>query len=865
MRENKKLVTVASPFHNTNLNFFKHCMESLKKQTIGFENIEWIITMHNTEQEYIDGVKEMTAAYPNIRLYEIYNDFRTASSPRNECIKHVSTRYVFFLDSDDFLFPETLEKLSNAMESSDADIGSCREESIEGTEGLQNVDLLRAKLLLDQTKPLLVLDRNDKEMELYYDWRNMSVHKMYRVSLFKENDLRFRDEVVLGEDVVFNLDCAKYIRRVVVLPQYIGYGYFLNAGSLAQTGITGEISRIESYLTDRMTWVEMAYASGLNTNTVAWMGMVSAAKMLRSPGLPPEFVNKWREKFAPYTDKFLPLKASKFDDQQTMDGIMMLCKTFFGVTGDAGEVNRNIDLLWPILRKNAGTDIGKNYHFDSIHTYDAFKRNVPLSGYDYYAPLIELTTRLGEVDIFCGESLSGYSLSSGTTGAPRKVPYTADHLIAYASCMRDILLEGESTFAMLESLPREKEFVDKTGLDSIIGATLRCIRMELSECSYAKKFKQGVMTSPFELFFPSETIDPRYTRLLFALLDPSVSQIVAPFTWTILDTMQYLEKNYEKLLNDIEKGTLSSEAGLPDEMRTSVAGKIKADPERAAALRNEMEKGFENIIPRIWPRCKRIVSAGTGAFLIHTKKLKYYSGDISMNNGFCASSEAMIGRSMGNDTDEYALLIDNAFFEFLKPKGTEPVDAEGVKEGEEYEIILTNSAGFYRYRSGDVIKIVRKENNVPIFTFEYRLEDCIELDKATITDKMLEKVVDRFEERTGADIRDFCAMKNEEKSLTVFLEPFGLDDSSDKLRAMSEEEKSRLADETIGRLCPDYIKAREAGRIQTARIRLLEPETHLLYRDRRMFTEKTAPDQIKPIRVLNTDEKQAFFTALAYE
>ena len=49
------------------------------------------------------------------------------------------------------------------------------------------------------------------------------------------------------------------------------------------------------------------------------------------------------------------------------------------------------------------------------------------------------------------------------------------------------------------------------------------------------------------------------------------------------------------------------------------------------------------------------------------------------------------------------------------------------------------------------------------------------------------------------------------------------------------------------------------------KVRILEPETHMLYRDRRMFLEKTAPDQIKPIRVLDTQRNKEFFMALSEE
>ena len=853
-------LSVVTPFHNTNLSFFEKCLDSMKKQTLGFENIEWVITLHNSEPEYVEAVRKLCGEYKNIKLYELYNDNRTASSPRNECMKHVTGKYVFFLDADDFLFPYALKTLLETMEEHQADVGSFREESIVGTEGLQRIEQMRLKFLLDQTKPLIVLHRDSPDLAKYLDSRNGTVHKMYRVGLLRDNHISFSDQIKIGEDVTFNLNCMKYMNTIVVLPQCIGYGYFMNAGSLAQS-LNNTPEGIASLISDFFHWIEMAVQTGLDVSNIVWTAAAGSARMLSIPGLPKEYVDGWKAKFAPFIDKLPPMKGNgKFASQQQAEGMMQMARAFFAKEGGSEEVNRNIHLLWEILRSNAETDIGQNHRFDLIHTYEAFKKSVPMTEYSFYAPLIELTTRIGETNIFCAEPLVGYSLSSGTAAGQKRIPYTAGHLVAYAACMREILLDGEATFALLESLPKEMEYVDRTRLDTIIGAALSVIRMELSDCSYAKRFKQGVMTSPIELFFPSETIDPRYPRLLFALLDPDVSQIVAPFTWTVLDTIQFLEKNHAALLRDIENGTISPDVDLPEAIRRELEAKLTASPERAAALRAEFEKGFEGIIPRIWPKCRRIVAAGTGAFSIYTRKLKLYSGEIPLNNGFYAASEAVIGHSMGNDSDEYSLMTDNAFFEFLKPGTQEPVDAENLAEGEEYEVILTNRAGLYRYRLGDVIRVLRRENGVPIFTFEYRLDSCLRLGGLTITERMLERAVEGFEKRTGADIRDFCATIGEDGGVLVLVENYGTDH-----RFPAPEERSALMDENLSLLCPAYQEARESGAIPPAKVRMLEPETQLLFRDRRMFLEKTAPDQIKPIRVLDTKRNREFFMALSEE
>ena len=53
----------------------------------------------------------------------------------------------------------------------------------------------------------------------------------------------------------------------------------------------------------------------------------------------------------------------------------------------ANEVNR--ELLMRIVRDNQDTEYGRKYHFDQIHSVEDYKRLVPLSSYDDYAPYIE--------------------------------------------------------------------------------------------------------------------------------------------------------------------------------------------------------------------------------------------------------------------------------------------------------------------------------------------------------------------------------------------------------------------------------------------------------------------------------------------
>ena len=415
------LVSVVTPFHNTNLQYFSKCLSSLKEQTIGFHNIEWVIVIHNSEREYVEGVHSLVDGLDNVIVKELYNEFRTASTPRNEGLRHIHAEYVFFLDADDYLYPEALESLHGAMEENEGDIGCCREESIKGSDHLEQ-GVINFFYLLDQTKPLLVLHRDSPDFGKFIFPQNLTVHKMYRVKLLKEHDILFSDVVRIGEDITYNLNCLRYAKSVVVLPQLIGYGYFMNEGSLVQTMT---LDGFETTLNDRYHWVSMAAKTGLDASKVGWIGLASAAKILSSPGIPEETVKLWKGRFAPYANVFPPITPSSkypYFSKEAGAGMMMLVKHFFS---DGGEKNpgRNIDLLYYILNKNKDTDLGQSCHFDAIHTYDAYLSSMGIKDYSFYGPLVELTTRIGETNIFSSEPIIGYSLTSGTSSKAKRIPY----------------------------------------------------------------------------------------------------------------------------------------------------------------------------------------------------------------------------------------------------------------------------------------------------------------------------------------------------------------------------------------------------------------------------------------------------------
>lgn len=227
------LISIVTPFHNVNMTLFKKCFASLKEQTIGFENIEWVIVVHNSGEDYLKEIKEMVSGYDNVKVYVLNNEKRTPSSPRNYGIDRVSGTYIGFLDADDTYTPECFEKVTDYLVNHDAQVAMFRMETDSDDPARLAV---RQFLFVDQTKDLILLEKGkwDRKNFIYGEALNVT-SKMYDKHFLDNLKLRFDEDVTFAEDNMFNLTCFAKAERICILPQLIGYRYYLNSGSMVQT------------------------------------------------------------------------------------------------------------------------------------------------------------------------------------------------------------------------------------------------------------------------------------------------------------------------------------------------------------------------------------------------------------------------------------------------------------------------------------------------------------------------------------------------------------------------------------------------------------------------------------------------------
>ena len=225
-------VSVVTPFHNVDMGMFEKCAESMRSQTIGFENIEWIIVAHNCKPHYFPLLTEMFKNDKNVFVKELNNDIHSPASPRNHGMKFVTGPYLGFLDGDDSYTPECLEVACREIIETQSQVLTFRREYELEKESLHPHT---ETVLWNQTEWRIVMDRKDFQQEkMFAGLWPFSTSRLFDMDYLRKNNLYFSPDVLWVEDVWHTGMCLMKADRVCYLPQFIGYHYFINGGSIIQ-------------------------------------------------------------------------------------------------------------------------------------------------------------------------------------------------------------------------------------------------------------------------------------------------------------------------------------------------------------------------------------------------------------------------------------------------------------------------------------------------------------------------------------------------------------------------------------------------------------------------------------------------------
>lgn len=210
-----KTVSIIIPVYNAEKDL-ERCINSILFQTYN----EWELWLID------DGSKDRSSLMcdkfceRDSRINVIHKENGGVSSARNRGLKEAEGDYIFFVDSDDYLESDALEKMVYAIEKENADIVFCGFHYRVVADNSHCVNLPERSFAGDNTEFV-----KECFVDLFQkDLINPPWNKLFKRAVVKNNKISFNENISILEDISFSVQLLNVCDKVVVLQEAL-YNY----------------------------------------------------------------------------------------------------------------------------------------------------------------------------------------------------------------------------------------------------------------------------------------------------------------------------------------------------------------------------------------------------------------------------------------------------------------------------------------------------------------------------------------------------------------------------------------------------------------------------------------------------------------
>ena len=217
-------VTVGIPVYNVE-KYIEPCVLSVLNQTM--DGIELIIVDDKGTDNTVNIIRQVSQTHPRgniIRILEHEKNMGVAHG-RNTIIDNARGKYLYLIDSDDFIKPDTIETLFNKAEETQSDTVWGSMEEYYSETGQKGIYRQYPDLELFEQDALINYECADLKDTLQHSVCNI----LYRMDFIKENKLRFK-EYGGYDDTLFHAEMQPLVKRAVLMHK-LTYTYYKRPNS----------------------------------------------------------------------------------------------------------------------------------------------------------------------------------------------------------------------------------------------------------------------------------------------------------------------------------------------------------------------------------------------------------------------------------------------------------------------------------------------------------------------------------------------------------------------------------------------------------------------------------------------------------
>lgn len=190
MEEKHPLISIITPVYNVE-KYLEQCIISIQAQT--YKNIEIILIDDGSTDNSSVMCDEYAEQDTRIRVCHKVNG--GLSSARNKGIEIAVGEYLLFVDSDDYIHPNIIEKMLSVMQQEDVDIVGCQFLEVEeGCNKIIEVETSKAEIL--SKKQVIEKFCKESDVTIIVSWCKLYKKELFDTLRFQEGKLH-EDEFII--------------------------------------------------------------------------------------------------------------------------------------------------------------------------------------------------------------------------------------------------------------------------------------------------------------------------------------------------------------------------------------------------------------------------------------------------------------------------------------------------------------------------------------------------------------------------------------------------------------------------------------------------------------------------------------------
>ncbi|RPJ98716.1 hypothetical protein BSBH6_04245 [Bacillus subtilis] len=214
----KPLISVILPVYNVE-NYIEECLNSLIKQTIGFQNLEVILVNDCSTDGTPEILDQYKDKYNNLIVIHLKENCGAPGEPRNIGIKKASGEYLIFLDPDDYIPLDAYEKLYKVAVEKKSDFVMGKMLSFDEKDGRTYEHITFKNYLLHKN----YYNVNIKTAPFFLQVKTAVYLKLVKTDFVRKNNITFIEGMRNGEDKIYDVQLFKKAESFSYIPEIIYY------------------------------------------------------------------------------------------------------------------------------------------------------------------------------------------------------------------------------------------------------------------------------------------------------------------------------------------------------------------------------------------------------------------------------------------------------------------------------------------------------------------------------------------------------------------------------------------------------------------------------------------------------------------